>query len=116
MLIVSSVNLRKKDGIVSDKCLIITLSTGPALPGLTGEKYFYSAPKYKSKTIEEYREELVDRKLPYNSIKELCKETKMEEFDNWLHSTKYLNENPEYRKRLVEEAKKREEEMNDLPF
>tara|TARA_B100000131_G_C17974361_1_gene555829 strand:- start:491 stop:835 length:345 start_codon:yes stop_codon:yes gene_type:complete len=113
---VSSVNLKKKDGKVSDNCLIFTLSTAPSLPGLKGKCYRYQAPKSKFKTIEEYREENIDRKLPYKSIQDLCKQTGMEEYNGWLYRTEWLNENPGLRKRLVEEAKKKEEEMNDLPF
>tara|TARA_R110002110_G_scaffold22288_2_gene86826 strand:- start:210 stop:581 length:372 start_codon:yes stop_codon:yes gene_type:complete len=123
MLVISNVNFRKKDNVVSDKCLVFTVTQGGSLPGLEGKSYSYTAPKSKYKTLEQFRKENVGRKLPYETIEELCAKTGYEVHNYWLYDTEWLNENPQVRKDLIAKAKAKEEakakakeESDDLPF
>ena len=84
-----------------------------------------SAPKSKYKTLEQFRKENVGRKLPYETIEELCAKTGYEVHNYWLYDTEWLNENPQVRKDLIAKAKAKEEakakakakeESDDLPF
>ena len=123
MIHISSVSFNTKQGVQSEKSIVITLTTGTALPGLEGRSYKYSAPKSNFKTIEDYRQENIGRKLPYESIEDLCVQTGMELYGHWLYNTKWLDKNPHIRKDLIakysekSEAPKQEDKSDDdLPF
>ena len=119
MLIVSNVNFRKKDNVVSDKCLVFTLTQAGSLPGLEGKSYSYTAPKSRYKTLEQFRKENVGRKLPYKNIEELCAKTGYEVHNYWLYDTEWLDKNPQVRKDLIAKAKekaKAKEESDTVPF